>query len=167
MYGYVSSPNGKTPSTATKWIPGRSMSNFQLILMTSRVYYVYIYIYIESQTAMFHDDAIKWKQFPRYWPFMPGIHWSSVNSPQKSKWCGALMFSLICVWINRWVSNRAAGDLRRHRAYYDGIVMQITRIDVGPAWGLQGESGPHIGLMGHELRPDKEKHGIKRKHTCT
>ena len=33
------------------------------------------------------------------------------------------MFSLICVWINDWVNNGEAGDLRRYRAYYDAIVM--------------------------------------------
>ena len=33
------------------------------------------------------------------------------------------MFSLICVWINGWVNNREAGDLRRYRAHYDVIVM--------------------------------------------
>ena len=33
------------------------------------------------------------------------------------------MFSLICVWINYWVNNREAGDLRRYRAHYDFIVM--------------------------------------------
>ena len=33
------------------------------------------------------------------------------------------MFSLICVLINGWVNNREAGDLRRHRAHYDVIVM--------------------------------------------
>ena len=22
-----------------------------------------------------HDDVIKWKHFPRYWPFVRGIHW--------------------------------------------------------------------------------------------
>ena len=31
----------------------------------------------------YHDDVIKWKYFPRYWPFMRGIHQSSVNSPHK------------------------------------------------------------------------------------
>ena len=36
---------------------------------------------------------------------------------------GALMFSLICVWINDWVNNREAGDLRRYRTHYDVIVM--------------------------------------------
>ena len=70
-----------------------------------------------------HDGVIKWKHFPRYWPFMRGIHRSSVNSPHKGKWRGALMFPLICVWINGWVNNREAGDLRRHRPLYHFIVM--------------------------------------------
>ena len=70
-----------------------------------------------------HDDVIKWKHFPRYWPFVRVIHWSPVNSPHKGQWRGALMFSLICVWINGWVNNREAGDLRRYRAHYDVIVM--------------------------------------------
>ena len=33
------------------------------------------------------------------------------------------MFSLIYVWKNGWVHSREAGDLRRHRAHYDVIVM--------------------------------------------
>ena len=70
-----------------------------------------------------HDDVIKWKHFPRYWPFVRGIHRSLVNSPHKGQWRGALMFPLICVWINAWVNNREAGDLRRHRAHYDVTVM--------------------------------------------
>ena len=44
--------------------------------------------------------------------------------PHKGQWRGALMFSLICVWINGWVNNRKAGDLRRYRIHYDAIVMQ-------------------------------------------
>ena len=71
----------------------------------------------------FHDDVIKWKHFPRYWPFVRGIPRSSGNSPRKGQWCGALMFSLICAWINGWVNNYEAGDFRRHRAHYDVIVM--------------------------------------------
>ena len=47
------------------------------------------------------------------------------NSPVtvEFQWRGALTFSLICVWINGWVNNRYAGDLRRHRAHYDVTVM--------------------------------------------
>ena len=70
-----------------------------------------------------HDDVIKWKHFPRYWPFVWGIHRSPVNSPHKGQWRGALMFSLIYVWINGWENNPEAGDFRCYRAHYDVIVM--------------------------------------------
>ena len=33
-----------------------------------------------------HDDVIKWKQFPRYWPFGRGIHRSSKASDAEL-WC--------------------------------------------------------------------------------
>ena len=56
-----------------------------------------------------HDDVIQWKHFPRYWPFVRGIH----RSP------------LICARINSWVNNGEAGDLRRHRGHYDVIVMHF------------------------------------------
>ena len=45
------------------------------------------------------------------------------KSPHKGQWRGALLFSLIYVWINGWINNREAGDLRRHCAHYDVIVM--------------------------------------------
>ena len=41
----------------------------------------------------------------------------------KGQWRGALMFSLICAWINGWVNNGEAGNLRRHCAHYDVIVI--------------------------------------------
>ena len=76
-----------------------------------------------NQRRADHDDVIKWKHFPRYRPFVRGIHRSPVNSPHKGQWRGALMFSLTCVWINDWVNNREAGDLRRYRVHYDVTVM--------------------------------------------
>ena len=72
-----------------------------------------------------HSGVIRWKHFPRYRPFVRGIHRSPANSPHKGQWRGSLIFSLICAWINRWVNNRVTGDLRRHRAHYDVIVMNI------------------------------------------
>ena len=54
----------------------------------------------------FHDDVIKWKHFPRYWPFVSGIHGSPVDSPHKGQWRGALMFSLVCAWTNGWSRRR-------------------------------------------------------------
>ena len=106
-------------------------------------------LHLRASDLGIHDDVMKWKHFPRYWPFVQGIHRSQVKSPHKGQWrralmfsliCiwinvwvnnsphkgqrrGALMFSLICVWINVWVNNHEAGDLRRYRTHYDVIVM--------------------------------------------
>ena len=44
-------------------------------------------------------------------------------------WC----FFLICVWINGWVNNREASDLRRYRAHYDVSVMIIDCSHKRPA----------------------------------
>ena len=87
--------------------------------------YSYTWI-IQSTYRAVYDDVIKWKHFPRYWLFVRGIHRSPVNNHHKGQWCGALMFSLIAVWVNGCVSNRDAGDLRRHHAHYDVIVMLHT-----------------------------------------
>ena len=77
---------------------------------------------------------IKWKHFPRYWPIVRVIHRSPVTSPNKSQWRGALMFYLIFGWINSSVNNRGAGDLRRHRAHYDAIVMMKDRQQQNDVW---------------------------------
>ena len=76
-----------------------------------------------SHIPCLRDDVIKWKHFPRYWPFVRGVDRSSVNSSHKGQWCGALMFSVICAWINGWVTNREADELGRHCDHYDITVM--------------------------------------------
>ena len=53
-------------------------------------------------STAFHDDVIKWKHFPRHWPFVREIHRSPVNSPHKGQWRGALMFSLSKQWWGWW-----------------------------------------------------------------
>ena len=78
---------------------------------------------------MQHYDVIKWNLFPRYWSFVrvtTGDRWP-VDSPHKGQWRRDLIFSLICAWINAWVKNRDACDLRRHRAHHDVIVMNKGR----------------------------------------
>ena len=52
-----------------------------------------------------HDDVIKWKHFPHYSSFVRGTHRSTVDSPNKGQWRGALMFSFVCAWTNGWASN--------------------------------------------------------------
>ena len=61
-----------------------------------------------------------------------------VNSPHKGQWRGALMFSLMYAWINDWVNNREAGDLRRHRGHSDVIVI-LVKIHVRMTRYLFGE----------------------------
>ena len=46
--------------------------------------------------------------------------------PHKGQWHGALMFPLIYAWINGWINNREAGDLRHHRTHYDITAMCST-----------------------------------------
>ena len=55
------------------------------------------------RVSILHDDVIKWKHFPRYWPFVRGIHRSPVNSPHKGQWRGA--FDVFVAWINGCVNN--------------------------------------------------------------
>ena len=77
------------------------------------------YIYI----SYFQDDVMKWKYVPRYWPFVRGIHWSLVNSPNRGKgqWRGALMFSSICALPNGWVNNKA-------QMIWDAVTLIMTSL---------------------------------------
>ena len=78
--------------------------------------------------------------------FVRGIHRSPANSPHKGQWPGVLMFSLICVWINDWVNNRDAGELRRHCGHYDVTVMSQTD------WAIQDQTKqPVTTMMGHSF----------------
>ena len=67
-------------------------------------------------------------------PLVRGIQWRPVNSPHKGQWHEALMFSLICTWMNCWVNNHEAGELRCHCAHYDVTVMQYANPG---AWNTQ------------------------------
>ena len=55
------------------------------------------------------------RRFPRYWPF---VRWIPQRLVTQS-----VDVSLISVWINGWVNNGEAGDLRRHRTHCDVTVM--------------------------------------------
>ena len=102
-----------------------------------------------------HNDIIKWKHFPHYWPFVRGIHQWAMDSPHKGQWHGALMFSLICARTYIWANNWDASDLRHHHTQYDVTVM----------WGFGRklttlEMVMHsIGFIkGHEHNEDKFTH---------
>ena len=66
------------------------------------------YQYSLSRRHSHHDDEIEWKLLPRNWPFVLAIPRSPVNSPNKGRWRGALMFSLICA-LNKRLSKQSLG----------------------------------------------------------
>ena len=105
------------------------------------------------------------KTFSALLLFVRGIHRSPVNSHHKGQWRGglmfsliyawihkgqwrgALMFSLICAGINGWVNNREAGNLRRHRAHYDVMVMRFRRL--AAPWMPNDLAVLHNWVSGH------------------
>ena len=63
-------------------------------------------------TLRYHNDVIKWQHFPRYWPFVRGIH----PSPELSCY--------FYLRVNKRLSKQSwYWCLRHHRAHYDVIVM--------------------------------------------
>ena len=97
----------------TQWSYVFLAPTHQNAILRTRLLQIYVL------NCLIHDDVIKWKHFPRYWPIVR----SPVNSPHKGQWREALIFSLICAWTNGWVNNRGAGDLWRNRAHYDVTIM--------------------------------------------
>ena len=77
---------------------------------------------------------------PLWWE-STGHRWIPTH---KGEWRRALIFSLICARIKGWVNNHEAGDLRRHRAHYDVIVMNDIHLFQDPAL-------ERVGLCWHLL----------------
>ena len=103
-----------------------SISAQSMFLSVWWVSFVPIFFMVTCVTLRPHDDVTK---FSALLSHCAGIHRSSVNSPHKGQWRGAL-FSLICACINRWENNHEAGDLRCPRAHYDVIVMSKCTIAI-------------------------------------
>ena len=86
-------------------------------------------------------------------------HWMDwVNSPHKSQWRGALIFSLICARINGWVSNREAGDLIRYHAHCDVIVMNTCAYRVEPIFlinVLALNTCTHLSHNFNDIQPNR------------
>ena len=105
--------------------------------------YIYIYIYITSPNTRlfncdysraqqrdpkcFHEVVIKWKHFPRYWPFARGIHQWPMNSLHKGL-VTRKMFPfddvivemrnydvyILLVWTSCLTNSRRVGNFWRH-----------------------------------------------------
>ena len=67
--------------------------------------------------------------------------------PAQRQVTRAAMFSLICAWMNGWVNNRDASDLRRHHVHYDVIVMlRLTEL-----WRKAIDDDNHMGTNAMDL----------------
>ena len=58
-------------------------------------------IWSRRKYSKLHDDVIKWEHLLRYWPFVQGIHWSRVNSPQKGQWHRAFFDLCLIQWLSK------------------------------------------------------------------
>ena len=72
-----------------------------------------------------HDDVIKWNLFGVIGLLCGDFtchRWIPLTKASDAElWC----FLWPVPWINGWVNNSEAGDLRRHRAHYDVIVLYL------------------------------------------
>ena len=85
--------------------------------------------YAIYQFGLSHDDVIKWKHFPVTGPLcgeFTGHQWIPCTKASDVEF----WFFLSAPWINGWVNNHEAGDLRHHRAHYDVILMVLQYIYV-------------------------------------
>ena len=78
-------------------------------------------------TCSSHDDVIKWKLFPRYWPSVGGVHRSPgiplIKGSDMELWC---FFDLR---LNKRLSKiREVSDFRCHRAHFDVSVMFLKSV---------------------------------------
>ena len=115
-------PSGNGIWRALRSLPSKRLSHESNFPESSHDYNLQDYIF------KIQDDVIKWKHFSHYWPFVWGIHRFPVNSQHKGQWRGALMFSFICVWVDGWVNNHKAGDLRCYPAHYDVTIMFLLHL---------------------------------------
>ena len=92
------------------WFQRSGQYVMHLAVSKSNLSPAHTFVAMYSAVCNIHDDIIKWKHFPHYRPFVQGIHRSTVNSPHKGQRHGALMFSLICAWMDGWVNTHEAGD---------------------------------------------------------
>ena len=61
---------------------------------------MFFHALFQKKFSAFHDDVIKWKHFPRYWPFVRGIH--------REQCRGALMF-FFHLRLNKRLSKQSRG----------------------------------------------------------
>ena len=104
------------------WLTGEAtcFSEAWIVVLVQKAFSFDLCVTVDILLTSASDDVIKWKHFPRYWPFVRGIHRSLVDSHHKGQWRGAVMLFFICAWTNGWANNRGASDLTRYDVTCNG-----------------------------------------------
>ena len=83
-----------------------------------------------------HDEIIKWKHFPYYWPFVRGIHQSPVNSLTKASdaefWCflWSLLNKRLSIQSKHWWFEKPSHPLWHHSNVIWGILIWLVKLKV-------------------------------------
>ena len=109
-----------------RWGVGRDLNSQNLCPNQYKTFLRKLIIILETIILQL-TVIIHWCNSAAWWRHQMET-FSALLAPHKGQWRGAMMFCLICVWIDGWVNNGEAGDLRRYRAHYDVTVMQLTVI---------------------------------------
>ena len=112
--------------TVLKWAP-----------VNSRIW-MYMLIHMTTSVTPTRYDCSNWKLFVTWWrhqmeAFSPLLAICAGNSPVTGEFptqrpVTRSFVAFFDLRINGWVNNRKAGDLRRHRTYYDSIVMRARYV---------------------------------------
>ena len=77
-------------------------------LWSNLIQYIFVDIWVAS-TRISHDDVIKGKQFPRYWPFVRGT--TGHRWIRLTKASGAELWCFYDLRLNTWLSKQAGRRL--------------------------------------------------------
>ena len=99
-----------------------------VICMNALSHHCFILLPADFKVSNNHDDVIKWKHFPRYGPLCGefiGHRWIPRTKVSDAElWCFLWYWTVLKCSVNI----RNAGDLKRHHAHYDVIVMIIEKL---------------------------------------
>ena len=117
--------------------------------------FVYTYLKVLADKLSQHDHHPWW----RHQPFSALLALCAGNSPVSGEFPSQRPVTrsfdgfFICAWINGWVKNREAGDLRRHRPHYDVTVM-YNQCDRGcESINSSFVMNRNVSLIGSSLAP--------------
>ena len=84
-------------------------------------------VWLKHTNSASYDDVIKWKHFPRYWPFVresTGHRWIPLTKASDAE-LRCFLWSAPQQMV--WVNNKDAGELWRNRSHYYVTVLNSIR----------------------------------------